>query len=214
MLKVCVNRVLCEAMCNNVTSADVNKPLHDEESEPTMMKIRFANTVKALGLLCLLLSTLAHADTKLEDFSVMATGPLDGRAVVKSADGKMLVLKVGDTLPGTQATVLQVLADKLVVEESVGKEGQPKVKQTAWMLKASKPGEATSVQRFDTQGPAPVRHEVAVMKPLSPVKGKVTAKATATPKAKAKPKAKSKAKTKAKAKTKDEVKPDAKKEVK
>lgn len=192
-----------------------------------MMKSRLSNSVKALALLCLCFSPLAYADAKLEDFSVMALGALDGRAVVKSADGKMHVLTVGDALPGTQATVLQVLADKLVVEESVGKEGQPKVKQTAWMLKAAKPGQAGAVQRFDTQGPAPVRHNVTVMKPLTPLKklsapkGGVTPKAKATPEAKATPKAKAKAKAKdakpkAKAKTKDEAKAkaDAKTEVK
>jgi hypothetical protein len=175
-----------------------------------MMKTSLSNTVKATGLLCLCFASLAHADARLEDFSVMATGALDGRAVVKSADGKMHVLTVGDTLPGTQATVLQILADKLVVEESVGKEGQPKVKQTAWMLRAAKPGEASSVQRFDTQGPAPVRREITVMKPLPGVKDKAAAKAAS--KAKPKPKAKSKAKPKAKPKPK--AKADTKKEVK
>ena len=171
-----------------------------------MMKTSLSNTVKATGLLCLCFASLAHADARLEDFSVMATGALDGRAVVKSADGKMHVLTVGDTLPGTQATVLQILADKLVVEESVGKEGQPKVKQTAWMLRAAKPGEASSVQRFDTQGPAPVRREITVMKPLPGVKDKAAAKAASKAKPKAKSKARPKAKPKAKADTKKEVK--------
>jgi len=175
-----------------------------------MMKTRLSNSVKALALLCLCFSPLAYADAKLEDFSVMALGSLDGRAVVKSADGKMHVLTVGDALPGTQATVLQVLADKLVVEESVGKEGQPKVKQTAWMLKAAKPGQAGAVQRFDTQGPAPVRHNVTVMKPVSPLKKLPSTKAAATtPKAKATAETKAVPKDKSKAKAK-EAKPKAK----
>lgn len=164
-----------------------------------MMKTSLSHTVKALGLLCLLVSTLAYADAKLEDFSVMASGPLDGRAVVKSADGKMHVLNIGDKLPGTQATLIQVLADKLVVEETVGKEGQPKVKQTAWIIKAAKPGAPAVVQRFDTQGPAPVQRAVTVMKPLSVVPEKA--------KEKTKVKEKAKAETKTEAKTKVEAKP-------
>lgn len=142
------------------------------------MNTKFTNTVKALGLVCLLVSSLAHADARLEDFSVMASGPLDGRAVVKSADGKMTVLKVGDKLPGTEATLIQVLADKLVVEEMVGKPGKPKVQQTAWLLKGGKsaPG---SVQRFDSQGPVPVHRELTIMKPMG--KGQDKAKVNAVP---------------------------------
>ncbi|MDD2893355.1 MAG: hypothetical protein PHF20_05440 [Halothiobacillaceae bacterium] len=152
----------------------------------------------------------------MENFSIMALGALDGRAVVKSVDGKMHVLKVGDTLPGTQATVLQVLADKLVVEESVGKEGQPKVKQTAWIFKSDKPGGVSAVQRFDTQGPAPVRREVTVME-MKPSGKKSSAEkpaAKSKAKAEAKPKAKTKDKTNTKAKTKDEVKAKTKDEAK
>ena len=127
----------------------------------------------------------------------------------------MHVLKVGDTLPGTQATVLQVLADKLVVEESVGKEGQPKVKQTAWIFKSAKPGGAGVVQRFDTQGPAPARHEITVMKPLSGVKeNKAAGKASTAATAKTGAKAKGKTHAKAKAKSKGEAKADAKTDVK
>ena len=57
------------------------------------------------GLAILTIGSLASwaADSaKLEDFTVAALGPLDGRAVVKTADGKMQVLKLGDTIPGTK----------------------------------------------------------------------------------------------------------------
>ena len=129
-----------------------------------MIKSSIGNIAKVLGLLYLCMAPLAHADTKLEDFALMAMGPLDGRAVVKSADGRMHVLKVGDTLPGTQAKVLQVLADKLVVEDSVGKEDQTKIRQTVWLNKSAHPGVPGPVQRFDTQGPAPAQHEVTILK--------------------------------------------------
>lgn len=48
----------------------------------------------------------------LSDLSIMALGPLDGRAVIKAGDGKMHALKVGDILPGTQVVIEQVLNDK------------------------------------------------------------------------------------------------------
>lgn len=95
------------------------------------------------------------AVTQLEDLTVMALGPLDGRAVVKLPDGKMQVLKLGDTIPDTKATVQQVLTDKLVVEETIEKEGKPKVKQTVWILKPTKVGEKSLVQRLDREGPPP-----------------------------------------------------------
>jgi len=136
------------------------------------METKLKNTFRAIGLLCLCAAPLAYADSKLEDFSIMAVGPLDGRAVVKSPDGKLQVMKLGDTLPGTQAKLLQVLPDKLVVEDTVGKEGQPAVKQTAWIIKSNKPGEKTQVQRFDSQGPPPVVREVTVGQPVTPTKAK------------------------------------------
>ena len=127
-----------------------------------MTKNQLIEQLSAMGLLTLLMGALpAFADTRLEDLTVMALGPLDGRAVVKTADGKMQVLKIGDTVPGTQAVVVQVLTDKLVVEESIEKPGAEPVKQTAWILKALKPGEKSAVQRLDREGPP----RPAILKP-------------------------------------------------
>ena len=124
-------------------------------------------------MVCLCVMNLAHADTtKLENLTIMAVGPMDGRAVVKGADGKLKVLKLGDTLPGTSAKLTQVLADKLVVEETVGKKGQPPVKQTVWIYKPSKPGAKTRVQRFDANGPPPKIQKIKVAKPAKPIKKK------------------------------------------
>ena len=80
------------------------------------------STVKniALTLLALMpLTSWSAGAAKLEDLSVMALGAVDGRAVVKTADGKIQVVKVGDTISGTQAVVSQVLNDKLIVEDTV-----------------------------------------------------------------------------------------------
>mgnify|MGYP001558690571 CR=1 FL=1 len=133
-----------------------------------MTKNRLIEQLSAMGLLALLTGALpVWADTRLEDLNVMALGPVDGRAVVKTADGKMLVLKIGDSVPGTKAVVTQVLTDKLVVEETIEKKDEPPVKQTVWIYKATKAGEKSQVQRLDRQGPPKAVLEKPVLsKPL------------------------------------------------
>lgn len=128
-----------------------------------MTKNRLIERLSAMGLLALLMGVLpAFADTRLEDLNVIALGPVDGRAVVKTTDGKMLVLKIGDSVPGTKAVVTQVLTDKLVVEETIEKKDEPPVKQTVWIYKATKAGEKSQIQRLDRQGPP----QAVVEKPM------------------------------------------------
>ena len=93
------------------------------------------------------------AGTNKIEVSLMALGPADGRAVVALPDGKMQVLKVGDTVPGSEAIVMQVLHDKLVVEETIEKPGEAPVKQMAWLYKSGKAGVKSRVQRLDQIGP-------------------------------------------------------------
>jgi hypothetical protein len=96
----------------------------------------------------------AHA-ARLEELTVMALGAVDGRAVVKLADGKMQVLKTGDGIPGTQAVITQVLADRLIVEETtVGADKQPH-KQTVWISRPAEPGGRSTVQRLQVEAPPP-----------------------------------------------------------
>jgi hypothetical protein len=113
--------------------------------------------MKSLGKIWLMTVSLTSlslwsADaTTLDNLSVMALGAVDGRAVVKMPDGKMQVLKVGDTIPGTQAVISQVLNDKLVVEDTVTTKDKPTTKQVVWIQKA-KAGEKSAVQRFESEG--------------------------------------------------------------
>lgn len=86
----------------------------------------------------------------LDSLSIMAVGPLDGRAVIKTSDNKMHVLKPGDVIPGTKATVSQILTDKLVVDD-VLEDGHS---QTVWITKGGADGKVT-VQRLSMEGPAP-----------------------------------------------------------
>lgn len=109
-------------------------------------------TDKLWGTLALLagLGWAGQASAALEDLTVMALGALDGRAVVKTTNGKMQVLKLGDAVPDSKAVVKQVLTDRLVVEDVI--EGKPPRRETVWLYKAK--GGKSRIQRLDTQGPA------------------------------------------------------------
>jgi hypothetical protein len=129
------------------------------------MKILHRGAVIALALIPMLAS--AASQGRLEDLTVLALGALEGRAVVKTPDGKMQVLKVGDTIANTQAVVTQVLGDKIVVEEPVTAGGQTK-RQVTWISKATKPGAKSVVQRLDAEGPPSKIVQLHVMQPVSP----------------------------------------------
>lgn len=111
------------------------------------------HALTALLFLFPLLPTASTAETPLEQLRVVALAPLEARAVVQSPDGALHVIGRGDALPGTSATVLQVLPDKLVVEEQTG--GIPeRGKQLAWLHKRPQAGGSSWVQRLQRQSPA------------------------------------------------------------
>jgi len=128
------------------------------------------NIIKVVSIISTLLLTpmaLAADATRLEDLTVMALGPLDGRAVIKLPDGKMQVLKINDVVSGTQARVQQVLPDKLVLEETIEQPGKPTVKQIVWISKPAKAGEKSQVQRLDQEGPPKPKLQKPVTKPMN-----------------------------------------------
>ena len=111
--------------------------------------------------------SLVHA-APLDELTVMALGPLDGRAVIKTGDEKMHVLKIGDAIPGTQAVIQQVLTDKVVVEETVENKDASAKRQAIWVFKPTKAGEKSRVQRFDSQGPPKPVIQKPVIKMITP----------------------------------------------
>ncbi|MCG7963062.1 MAG: hypothetical protein N0E54_10220 [Candidatus Thiodiazotropha taylori] len=105
-----------------------------------------------VGVLYLLLIVSGHATAaELEDFSVLILGPMDGKAVLRLPDGKMQVVGNGQSLPGTQATVKQILKDRLVVEDLQA--GDPPSVQTVWIYKAASPSEKSRVKRLQKTHP-------------------------------------------------------------
>ena len=97
-----------------------------------------------------ILPFLAYAS--VDDITVIALGALDGRAVIKTTDGKMQVLKVGDEIPGSTATVKQILNDHLVVSETVKKKNK-NVQQMVWIYKPKKSGGKSLVKRLRLEPP-------------------------------------------------------------
>ncbi|MEJ2066268.1 MAG: hypothetical protein P8X74_23820, partial [Reinekea sp.] len=57
------------------------------------------------------------------------------RAVVKTAQGELQTLKIGNIVQGTDATLIDVLDDRLVFEEISTKPSGLKVKNTVWVYK-------------------------------------------------------------------------------
>lgn len=102
-------------------------------------------------MLLAVLSSAAAAES-LEGYTVMALSPLDERAVIKLPDNKMQVLKPGDAIDGTQATVEQVLTDRLVLEETITLESGGEGIETVWFYKAV--DGRSRVERLRRQPPA------------------------------------------------------------
>lgn len=122
------------------------------------------NLVVSLLLALVLPWSFAMAGAiSLESITVVALGPVDGRAVIRHADGQMQVVKLGDEIAGTQAVVHQVLTDKLVLEQTVEGLGASRTRQTVWIYKPDKPGEGSRVQRLDRQKPPGAQIEMPVV---------------------------------------------------
>jgi hypothetical protein len=123
------------------------------------------NSLLKIGLMSTWLLMCGQlAATELDEFSVLMLGPLDGRAVVKLPDGKMQVIGNGQTLPGTQAIVKQILNDRLVLEETVA--GDTPEVQSVWLYKAAHAGETSRVQRLQKTPPSRALQKLTVVKEL------------------------------------------------
>jgi hypothetical protein len=92
---------------------------------------------KAMTLIFgLLLSLLAapvgsESEQALSRLAVIALAPLDGQAVVKLPSGTMCIVQQGEPIPGTHATVVQVLPDRLMVSYHTPASGD----EVAWIYR-------------------------------------------------------------------------------
>jgi hypothetical protein len=101
----------------------------------------------------LLLAMPSEAGGTLERLTVVALVPMASRAVIKLPDGEMQVVQPGDQLPGDAITVVQVLTDKLVVEERLNPSGTSALKRLAWVYQAPVGGGYSRVVRLQQEAP-------------------------------------------------------------
>jgi Tfp pilus assembly protein PilP len=59
----------------------------------------------------------------IDTIQVLKVAGQDGRAVIKTPDGKMRIIKVGDPI-GDHAKVTEITADRVIIEETKGKEAE------------------------------------------------------------------------------------------
>jgi len=101
----------------------------------------------------LLIAMPSEAGGALERLTVVALAPMAGRAVIKLPNGEMQVVQPGDQLPGDAITVVQVLTDKLVVEERLNPSGTLALKRLAWVYQAPVSGGYSRVVRLQQEVP-------------------------------------------------------------
>jgi len=101
----------------------------------------------------LLIIMPSEAGGALERLTVVALAPMANRAVIKLPDGEMQVVQPGDQLPGAAITVVQVLTDKLVVEERLNPSETPALKRLAWIYQAPVSGGYSRVVRLHQEAP-------------------------------------------------------------
>lgn len=58
----------------------------------------------------------------LESIQLLRISPSDERAVIKTPDGKLKVIKVGDVIGNRGGRVIEIAAGRVVIEEKVDKE--------------------------------------------------------------------------------------------
>ncbi len=102
----------------------------------------------SLFSIALLLPTLGVTQDRLTHLSVIALAPLDGRAVLRGPDAILQLIQQGDQLPGTQATLLQVLPDKLIVEDQITEPKTPLKTQIVWIYRAPTDGGRSRILRL------------------------------------------------------------------
>lgn len=86
------------------------------------LKTKIPN-LRTPAIICALLLLCSHASAGgIEDIRVLKISPEDGRAVVRTADGKMKVIKVGDSI-AKQTVVIEIAQERVVLKEQ--KDNEP-----------------------------------------------------------------------------------------
>jgi hypothetical protein len=98
-----------------------------------------------------------EAEPPLSRLAVIALAPLDGQAVVKLPSGTMHLVRQGERIPGTNAKVVQVLPDRLMVSHADPTAGET----LAWIYQAPAQGGFSRVMFLRHPTPHPEREQVS-----------------------------------------------------
>jgi hypothetical protein len=132
-----------------------------------LMPMHVFGRITSMLTLGLLLSLLAapvgsEAESSWSRLRVIALAPLDGQAVVQLPRGTLHLVRQGEFIPGTDATVVQVLPDRLVVSHHTAASGEA----WAWIYQAPAQGGFSRVMYLHHHASRPERARVSV--PTSP----------------------------------------------
>jgi hypothetical protein len=107
------------------------------------------------GLLFSLLAVPVGSESEqvLSRLAVIALAPLDGQAVVRLPGGTLYIVRQGELIPETDATVIQVLPDRLMVSHRTPTSGE----ELAWIYQAAWPGDFSRVMHLHHHAPRPER---------------------------------------------------------
>jgi hypothetical protein len=106
------------------------------------------------------------AEDALARLTVLALAPVAGQAVVQGPDGSLQLVRLDDQLQGTSATLIQVLPDKLVLEERSPGTGQGPAQRLVWLYKAAQDGGSSRLVRLQREVPASERPAVPLLQPV------------------------------------------------
>jgi uncharacterized membrane protein YgcG len=127
-------------------------------------------------LLALSLGAAAFAagEEPLDGVRLVALSPGEGCAAVAGPGSELVVVRAGDRLPGAKAEVVEVLADRLVVDVLGDVDGDDDgdaeaERERAWIFPPRRPGGRTRVKLLRRRPPRDATPAVPIAaKPLTP----------------------------------------------
>ncbi|MGE3540695.1 MAG: hypothetical protein AB7N91_25055 [Candidatus Tectimicrobiota bacterium] len=102
----------------------------------------------------LALAGLSWSAEPLAGLRVLALAPAAGQAVVRWPDGRLLLVRVGDVMGASGARLLQVLPDRLVLDEVHSEGAALPTPQQVWLYKAPGDGGESRLVRLYRTLPA------------------------------------------------------------
>src|SRR5262245_58099174 len=114
----------------------------------------------------LLYPSMGKAEDPLARLTVLALAPVAGQAVIQGPDGSLRLACLDHQLQGSNATVVQVLPDKLVLEERSPGTGQGPVQHLVWLYKAAQAGGPSRLVRLQRAVPASERPTGPMLQPV------------------------------------------------